>query len=79
MTFFESYTEGIIYWAPLLAYAFVRGHSFVEVTMPNCSVTVMPVPPDDRAVWQRYDFDSFAEDGLSVVGRSKDTVAERVV
>ena len=70
-TFFHGYIRDIIFWAPLLAYAFVRGDRFVE-SSPGYG---MPVS-DDSMVWQKYDFHSFAEDGLRVVRRSENSEAE---
>jgi hypothetical protein len=72
-TFFDGYSNRILYWAPLLTYAIARGHRFVAVDTE--SRTAMPVPPNSES-WKNYDFHSFADDGLTVVKRSEDSVAE---
>ena len=71
-TFFDGYSDGTLYWAPLLTYAIVRGHRFVAVD-PD-SLTAMPVLGSES--WKNYDFHGFADDGLTVVKRSEDSVAE---
>jgi hypothetical protein len=65
-TFFEGYISDVIYVAPLLAYAFVRGDNFVEAFRG----IAMPCPRSIE-VWQDFDFAAFHEDGLSVVRPSK--------
>jgi len=61
MLYFTGYLGGKIHWAPLLAYAIMRGHPFVterEWAMPVVSGSTS---------WREYVFDEFAEDGLVVV------------
>ena len=63
-TYFRGYAEDVMYWAPLLAYAFMRNDAFVSVqqygntAMPLCHGTTH---------WEAYPFNDFLNDGLTVV------------
>ena len=58
----------------MLAYGLLRGDNFVAVKAQADKCFAMPVHASDR--WQDYDFDSFIDDGLTVVSLSENSVVQ---
>lgn len=64
-TYFQGYQDDTLFWCPLLAYAFIRGDSFVAVPDGGYAMPVPMGAAGDQA-WNDYDFGRFLNDGLAV-------------
>ena len=65
-TFFSGYLQNTIYWAPLLAYGFLKGQPFVHAK--EWGQAAMPLAPG-ATDWKVYEWVNFVEDGPMAVGQ----------